>query len=121
MPTNNNRGTAMLEAAPVMLLLTLFCVGIVLAAYLFFTRAWIQYHSEQALYCAAQSRVSFHCKYQLEEKLKQLLPWGESSAHILAGNDKWTVEVLWKYRDFSFHLNKELTPQQILNAKALQW
>jgi len=118
---NNSRGSAMLEAVPVALLLMLFIAGILLAAYLFFARAWIQYQSEQALYCAAQSRISVPCKHQLEEKLKQLLPWGDSSVTIQASSDKWIVEVLWKNRGYSFHLLKELTPKQILDPKALQW
>jgi hypothetical protein len=117
----NNRGSALLEAAPVMLVLMLFALGLLLAAYLFLARAWIQYQSEQALYCVAEGRASFQCKSKLEEKLKQFLPWGEGSVQLHAFQDQWTVEVLWRNRDYRFRLYKELSPKAILAAKALQW
>jgi hypothetical protein len=120
-PINNPRGSALLEAAPVMLLLAVFAAGICLAAYLFFARAWIQYQNEQALHCAGERRGGLTCKYELEEKLNRFLPWGESTALVQATNDQWTVEVQWKYAEFSFHLVKTLSPKQILAAKALQW
>lgn len=121
MPISNDRGTALLEAVPVMLLVVTFLVGIMVAFYLFFTRAWIQYQSEQALYCAAVTRSSFSCQSQLISQLNKFLPWGRSSAVLQATENKWTVEVRWIYGKFSFHTTKELTPKVILGAKALRW
>jgi hypothetical protein len=116
---NNPRGSALLEALPVGLLLVFIVSGALLVAYFLFARSWIQYQSEQALYCAAQSH--WDCKYQLQEKLQQFLPWGQTQVQVQGNNQLWTVEVQWKYRDYSFHLHKELNPAQILKTKVLQW
>ena len=121
MQISNNRGTALLEAVPVMLIILSLVLGLMIAFYLFFTRAWIQYQSEQALYCAAEARASFPCRSQLEGKLKKFLPWGRSSVLLQASNNTWTVEVRWGYGQFSFHTLKELTPKHILASKALRW
>src|SRR5665213_1806017 len=119
-PTNNSRGSALAEAAPVMLLLATFAAGICLAFYLFFARAWIQYQSEQALHCASERKSTWQCKYELDEKLRRFLPWGESAAHLHATGTEWRVEVQWKYLGYSMSVIKTLSPGEILAAKALQ-
>ena len=121
MRINNQRGTAALEAIPVSILLFVLIAGILLAAYLMFARGWIQYQSEQALLCAAETRTGFLCKSRLDKKLNDFLPWGKSTAQIQAAQDRWSVEVTWKFQNFSFRIVKELTPKQILARKVLQW
>jgi len=118
---SDRAGSALFEALPVSILLVVFVSGLLLAAYLLFARSWIQYHSEQALYCVSEGHSSAQCKFQLKEKLERFLPWGDTSVYLNGGDDHWHVEVTWKYRGYAFHLRKELNPKQILNAKALPW
>lgn len=121
MNKTDEKGSALLEFLPASALLMVL-VGVILGgAYLLFGRAWIQYHSEQALYCAAQSGSPFKCKTELENELSQFLPWGDSLVRIHAEEQLWTVEVQWQYGLFSLHIEKELTPKQILQPKVLQW
>jgi hypothetical protein len=121
MGISNSRGSALIEAAPVMLLLVTLAAGLCLAFYLFFARAWVQYQSEQALHCVSERKSAWRCKNDLDEKLNRFLPWGESRARIFQVNEQSTVEVQWTYGKFSLHVAKTLSPKQILAAKALQW
>jgi hypothetical protein len=110
------------EALPVTLLLGLFISGLMLVAYLLFARSTIQYQSEQALYCAAQkSKRQSECSLELKQAIEQALPWGDISVDVEKQAQKWTAEVKWTYQGYSFNVYKELTPKQILNAKALPW
>lgn len=116
---NNSRGTALIESLPVMSVLLIFIGGMLLAGYLMFARSWIQFQSEQALYCVAQTPRPWNCHEKLKMQLKRFLPWGDVWANIESQDSNWTVEVKWSYSDYSFHLKKELNPELILNPKAL--
>jgi len=117
-----NSGQALTEALPVTLLLGLFISGLLLVAYLLFARSTIQYQSEQALYCAAQKHKSkSDCAMELKQAIEQALPWGDLAVDVEKQANKWTTEVQWTYQGYSFNMYKELTPKQMLNAKALPW
>lgn len=115
------RGFAILESLPVMGVFIAFLLGILMVAYLMFTRAWIQYQSEQALYCAAEGKYTLLCREELERKVHQFLPWGETHARVTSLQQKWNVEIEWKYRNYAFHFHKELNPDLVLRTKALRW
>ena len=117
----NERGSALLEALPTSLVLFAFVSGLMLSAYILFARTWIQFQSEQALYCAAQTDSTSTCRYQLQEKLAQFLPWGNVNVQIQGSDQKWIVDVVWTFQDFAFRMHKELSPNGLLNAKALPW
>lgn len=115
----NSRGSAMLEAVPVTLVLLAFVSGLLLAAYLLFARAWIQYQSEQALYCAAVESPG--CRRQLEDQVRRFIPWGNISSDVHSSGTNWSAEVRWNYQDYSFRVAKDLTPRLILKNRALLW
>jgi hypothetical protein len=118
---SNPKGSALIEALPVSILLVTLVSGLMIAAYLLCARSWIQYQSEQALYCVSEGHSRERCKFQLKEQLERFLPWGDTSVALTGANERWQVEVQWKYCAYAFRLRKELTPKQILNAKALPW
>jgi hypothetical protein len=115
------RGSALIEVLPATVVLALLIGVCLTGAYLLFGRAWIQYQSEQALYCAAQGPSPLHCQTELEDTIHQFLPWGDSMVRIHSEDQHWSVEVEWQYQYFSLHVAKDLTPQQMLQPKVLQW
>ena len=115
----NERGTALLEALPTSGLLFFLIAGLLAAAYLMFAKASVQYQSEQALYCASQGSSRTSCEMKLQAEIQSLLPWGDISAHIQGHGNIWSVEATWRWKDFSFHVNRVLGPKQILAPKAL--
>lgn len=110
-----------MEMLPVMLLLLIFVMGLLVAAYLLFARAWIQYQTEQALYCLAEQRTPLNCKAQLQARLERFLPWGETWSQLQNSNDEWSATVHWNYQNYSFHVAKKLNSRLILNPKVLRW
>ena len=118
---NRQKGSALIELLPVSFLLLTFTVGLLLAAYVLFARAWIQYQGEQALYCAAEGQSPMQCRLSLDAQLRNFLPWGLRRTYLAGADGAWKLEVDWSYRNCKFHMVKELGPRQILNAKALRW
>jgi hypothetical protein len=118
---NKMRGSALIESIPVMILLLIFCVGLLSVAYLLFARAWIGYQSEQALYCAAEMALTSSCQKDLQSRLQRFLPWGEVTTQVESHSGQWLVEVQWQWRKYVFHLRKVLNAKLIVNAKDLHW
>ena len=117
----NSRGSSVLEALPVVLLLAAFVAGLFLAAYLLFARAWIQYQAEQALYCVVEERGSIHCHAQLQSQLEKFLAWGQSHSRVSGRGANAEVEIEWKYQNYAVKVHRELNPKLILSQKALRW
>jgi apolipoprotein N-acyltransferase len=122
----NNFGNAIAEALPAIAALLVFIVGIFLGVYLIFARAWIQYQSEQALYCLSESKPAFVCHRGLQNKLASSLPWGRVGKTQLSSTTKgkhqnWNVEVEWKIRDFKLRVRKQLGTRHLLQNRALRW
>lgn len=110
----------MLEAVPVFAVLLVFVAGLLLAAYLMFARAWIQYQGDQALYCISESRPASVCRKQLTTKLNQFLPWGKAGRIDLRfNNDKGKLDIKWNIQGFTIHIAKQLSVRQILRKKGL--
>jgi hypothetical protein len=121
-----NVGSAMAESLPAIAALLVFIVGICLGVYLIFARAWMQYQSEQALYCLSESKPAFICRRALEKKLLAGLPWGRLGKMQLSTAEKgkhqnWNVEVEWKIRTFTLSVRKELGTRRLLQSRALHW
>ncbi len=111
---------AVAEALPVFTTLLVFMFGILLGAYFIFARAWIQYQSEQALYCMAEGRLS--CRQQLRTKLKAALPFGEEQRIELSSqNDLWKTKVEWKIQGYKISVMKDLSARALIRSKALRW
>ena len=121
MVTNDQRGTALVESLPVMGLLAILIAGLLMAFYLLFTRAWIQYQSEQALYCALQEQVSFHCRARLEARLREFVLVGQFSTKLSGASNDWMVEVQWRFRGMQIHTRKRLEPGLIMATRALRY
>jgi len=124
---SNQRGGALTEALPVVLVLAVFVSGLLLMVYLMFARAWIQYQSEQALYCLAEARPVSRCRKQLEQRLSRLLKWGHPGVLRLTtydrgrGVDVWTVEAEWKIKAYNLRVKKQLDTRRLLQSRALRW
>lgn len=115
------RGTALVEGLPALLCLMIFVSGLLLSAYLIFARSWIQYQSEQALYCLAESRSYEMCRRKMEQKLDRALPFGQTHfVRLSGGGDLWKVDVRWKIHDFEIKIRKQLSVRQILRSRALR-
>jgi hypothetical protein len=121
MPNNNAKGSALIEFLPVSGLLAFFVAVALTGAYLIFGKAWIQYQSEQALYCAAEKSAAIDCQSELDARLRPFLPWGTTEVRIRSADELWTVEVIWKFGPLTLDIVKELTPRQLLAQKVLHW
>jgi hypothetical protein len=104
-----------------MAVLTVLVSGILLATYLLFARAWMQWQSEEALYCAAVGQGASVCQRTLEDRVREFLPWGTVQARVWTAESGWYAEVRWKYSQFAFHERKALTPKMIVGNRDLRW
>jgi hypothetical protein len=118
---SNQRGNALVESLPVMFLLVSLVVGLLLAAYLLFARAWIAYQSEQALYCSLQMQSASGCQIQLESQLRDFLPYGEIQTRVTGINNNWLVEVQWHYREYQMLTRRRLDPELIQANRVLRY
>ena len=121
-----DRGSALVEALPAILVIVVFVGVLLMAAYLIFARAWMQYQAEQSLYCMAESRTEWTCRRELENRLKRALPWGSSRVVQLQTarvrrNEIWKVEVRWKFGGFELSVRKHLDSKSLVHSKALRW
>jgi hypothetical protein len=115
------RGSAALEAVPVIAVLLVFVAGALLAAYLMFARAWIQYQGDQALYCMSESRPTVVCHKRLRAKLNQFLPWGQFGRIDLSFHgDKGKLDIKWVIQGFTIHIAEQLSIRQIIRKKGLR-
>jgi hypothetical protein len=110
-----------LEMVPATLLLLAFISGVLLAGYLLFARAWIQYQSEQAVLCAAERRIAFPCGLELKRRLERFLPWGRVDAKVTVLPEKWAVAVAWHLGNFRLQTKRELTPRRLADRRSLKW
>lgn len=118
---SNARGTTLVETLPVLIVFAVLVGGLLLATYLLFARAWIQWCAEQALYCTAVEQMSGPCRRQLESSVREFLPWGEVHSFVSQGRQPWTVEVKWRYGDFGFQTRRRLSSQSLTANGGLRW
>lgn len=108
---------ALIEAAAAVLVAAFFVGGVLLGAYLWFARAWIEYQSEQALYCVAEARPAPHCRRRLHERLNGFLPYRDSLQTTLqSGRENWKLRLEWKWNGYRIHLEKELSTRRMQKA-----
>ena len=118
----NSRGQALLEAVPATLLLLVFVVGVLGAAYFIFGRAWLSYVGEQGLYCLAEGRGVPVCRALIQRRVSGALPWGSLERVSLGDHgESWSVEIRWHLQNVRFHVSKRLRVKDILRNKALSW
>ncbi len=122
----NDAGSAIVESLAAITALLVFIVGIWIGVYLIFARAWMQYQSEQALYCLSESKPALICRRALQKKLVTGLPFGRLGRMRLSSAAKgkhqnWNVEVEWKIRTFTLSVRKELGTRRLLQSRALHW
>lgn len=89
--------------------------------YLISARAWLQYQSEQALYCLASENPGWNCQTRLNAQLKRYLPWGHWRTRATSTGNQWSVDVQWNYKNYQVHLLKELNPKLLVRKKDLRW
>jgi hypothetical protein len=120
------RGTALLEAAGALGVLSLFLSGLLAVCYLLFARAWIQYQSEQALYCLSEGTRTSTCRSTLEKNLARFLPWGElKNVVVFEERDQWRVQLQWRtgwqWPNYAISVHKHLSTKMIAkNSKDLR-
>jgi hypothetical protein len=120
------RGQALIEALPVTLILALFVSFMFLASYVIGARVYLQWQSEQALYCAAEAQgrgygaMASVCAAELERGFRDLFPWGEVHAVTWTAGQDWHVEANWKLGGIHFTCNRNLNVQ-LIAKKALRW
>ena len=121
MAKGDQRGSALVESLPAMMVLVVFVSGVFLASYLLFAHAWIRYQSEQALYCSLKEQMGSLCRIRLENQLREFLPWGEIQTRVSGLNNDWMVEVQWRLKEYQIHARRHLDPDLILANEALRY
>jgi hypothetical protein len=117
---SNSRGSAALEAVPVIMVVLVFVLGLLFATYLIFARGWIQYQGEQALYCVNESRPVAVCRRELAGQIKQFLPWGKlGNIDLRFQGDKGKLDIKWVIEGFTIRISKQLSMRQIVRKKGL--
>ena len=114
----NNRGFAVLESVFAGVVFFTFVATLLVAAYFQFGRAWVQYRTEQALYCLAEGRPQSRCRRELKTKIERFLPWGDWKIRLVRDRGKWLVDIEWKYQKYSLHFKKELSEELITAREA---
>ena len=117
---NKQQGSALFEAIPVFLLLTVLVSGLLLATYLLFARVWIQWRCEQALYCMAVEQRDGLCRHQLTESVQEFLPWGESHFALFGGNGRWNVEGQWRMGSYYIQIQKSFDTRSAATNRDLR-
>jgi hypothetical protein len=116
----DRRGSAAIEAAAVAGVLAVFAAGVLMTVYLLFARAWLQYQTEQALYCLAERRGTAVCRSRLSDRARAFLPYGNfRTMDLRAERGRWIAEVGWEWQGYTLHLSKRLTPGLILKNRVL--
>jgi hypothetical protein len=114
-----NNGSAMIEAAGVIAVFAVLVCGVLLAAFLFVARAWIQSQSEQALYCLATTSRPSNCQRNFKTRIEGFLPWGGVTHSALWNQaDNWSLNVTWRWKGFKWTLNKGLSIRAIQKNRA---
>jgi hypothetical protein len=117
---SNSRGSAVLEAVPVGMVVLVFVMGLLFAAYLMFARGWIQYQGEQALYCVNEARPASVCRRELAGRLTQFLPWGKlGNIDLRFQGDKGKLDIKWVIEGFTIRISKQMSMRQIIRKKGL--
>lgn len=108
----------MLEGVAVLLVIVTFVSVAMSGAYLWFARGWIQYQSEQSLYCVAESQPQLVCRRTFTKNIQRFLPFGTlrrpeySQAHGEVGiKTEWN----WKWEGFGYkvRVDKKLRARKI--------
>lgn len=116
----NERGTAMLEALAVSSLLVAVITGLFLAAYFLFARGWVEYQTEQSLYCLAENQ--FGCQFRLEQNVKRFLPYGSVLVNRLRGKTgQFEVHLTWKFQGVRLTVQKTLDLKSAARSRDLRW
>lgn len=119
-PTANTKGSALLEALPVALMLALFVSGVLAIFYFSFARVWIQYQGEQALLCLAQGQLS--CKRTLTNQIHEILPFGDiDRLELTKGEQRWDLLIDWKWNHFHLHIEKGLFLRDLTRNKVSRY
>ncbi|MBX3022563.1 MAG: hypothetical protein KF799_12900 [Bdellovibrionales bacterium] len=118
----NKRGSSVVEATLAVSTITLLAGLILTTTYIWFTRAWVSYQSEQALYCLGEGRPPRQCRQKLQRHLKTQLPFVDVTVvQAWRTYRMWNVQVQWEWRlkweqidkRYVLRLRKELSIQQI--------
>lgn len=110
----------MIEALSVASLTLILVLGLLIASYLMFARAWVDYQGEQTLYCLAEARL--HCQASLIANTSRFLPWGTLRLRRLARNqDQYSVEAVWHFHQVRWVMRKTLKIKDIVRNKDLRW
>lgn len=121
-----NRGQAVVEVVLASIGILLFATIILIAVYLLFVRAWIQYGSEQALYCLMQQQPAQACQAELESFLRSTLYWGHTKEvrmrMVQKGKLKeWKIHTHWNFVGLSLHVERQISARDLTHKRALHW
>lgn len=118
----NERGSALFEALPASALIVAFALTALTIAYLGFTRVWLEYESEQGLYCLAERGSGVTCTRKLRERVERFVPWGEiERLKLVPGEDAWELELWWNWNGIRMRIHRRLSVASIAGKKASRW
>src|ERR1044072_1779965 len=105
------RGSAVLEGVMSFTVLAAFTIGLLTGCYLLFARGFIEYESEQALYCLAEGQPSFICRSRLRDSVARYLPFGSMSRAGLGTDTRglWDVDVEWQWSNYRVQMHRKLS------------
>ena len=114
-----SRGSAVVEFSAVAGFVVVLVTVTLVAAYLAFARAYLEYRTEQALYCLAERRHRTGCAEGLRRAVNGTLAFGRiQKMRLVETRDTWKVELTWQIHDFVFRFDKTLDRRRVLR-KAL--
>jgi hypothetical protein len=91
------RGSAVLEFTVVAPALLAIVTLTLVAGYLVLARAWLEYQSEQALYCLATGRARKICGRDFTRRIHETLGFGRVVAFTATRRPQsWSVRVEWQ-------------------------
>ena len=116
----NARGGALVELALTMTVLTAIVSVTLFAAYAHFTRAWLEYTAEQALYCLSEDREVRRCRLILERQVERVPFLHVSGVHLARRRENWRVNVRWRFGQRRFQLVKSLSAKRLVSPGGLR-
>jgi hypothetical protein len=118
----SERGSALFEALAASVFMV-YLSGVLLSGlYLFWTHAWLNYQSDQALFCVGAGGMRFQCERVLKRKSQDFLPWGNFTFIELSGfSDQAELKMEWQWGEWKKQYRKNLRIKDIIKRRDLSW
>lgn len=114
------RGQALVEFALTSVVITVVVGATLFALYAHFARAWLEYTSEQALYCLSEGRGDQICRANLRRDALRIPFVTLTDARLVRRRDSCLITVRWRIRTYEFQLVKALNARRVLSRAGLR-